>query len=218
MAFVVSALFGAVLGYCSSRAGSYIERKLSEKRGLSAENSPFSNKVITAVSLLFGICIMLSGPTAINALYALILLTIAETAAVMDIKHRIIPNEVILALLIVKSVILVHSVFGVPAEPAAGLLSSLGGFAACFVIFLLPSFFGKTVGAGDIKFAAAAGFCLGIRGALLAVVFMGLIVLLYALLKPRVPFMAVLRKTVPMGPFLALGMMTVCILLQNGMI
>ena len=217
MGNILSAVMGAVIGAGCFKLSGIIEKILSEKRSLSTEGTKVLYGASLLVSVLCGACLMSVKPSFAGACYGFLLLIPALTAAVMDIKHRIIPNEIILALLAVKAVFMILSLIGVKGAPEFSIISSLIGLAACFVIFLFPSFLGKNVGAGDIKLAAAIGFCLGFKGSLTAIVFMGLLVLLYAVLKPRIPFMAVIKKTIPMGPFLSLGMMAVCILTGYGL-
>jgi len=85
--------------------------------------------------------------------------------------------------------------------------------SVCFVIFFLPSLFGKQVGAGDVKLAAAMGFALGLTGSLYAIACMGALVLLYTFLDNRLPLAERLKSMIPMGPFLALGLVVVSIIL-----
>ncbi|MEZ4627541.1 MAG: prepilin peptidase [Eubacteriales bacterium] len=60
------------------------------------------------------------------------------------------------------------------------------GLVVCFVIFFLPSLFGKQVGAGDVKLAAAMGFALP-DWQLVRDQCMGALVLLYTMLDTRLP-------------------------------
>lgn len=218
MQSLIHTIIGAVAGAGCSLTGGVIIKFLSEKRGLETEISRIMRIFELTVGTVFGILIILFNPSLVSACYAFLLLILAEVSAVMDIEHRIIPNEVIVSALIVKIIFIIFSVIGIKGAPEFGILSSLTGFAACFAIFLLPSFFGKNVGAGDVKLAAAMGFCLGFKGSLAAVVFMGLLIMVYVLVKPRVPVMTALKKTIPMGPFLSLGMMAVCIFAGYGLI
>ena len=67
----------------------------------------------------------------------------------------------------------------------------------------------KSVGAGDIKLAAAVGFCLGIMNLLVAIVIMGICVLVYTLVQNKLAISAMLQSMIPMGPFIALAMIVV---------
>ena len=118
-----------------------------------------------------------------------------------------IPNELVLAILILAAV------FGFTGAIVFNIWQSLLGMVVCFVIFFLPSLFGKQVGAGDIKLAAAMGFALGLTGGLYAVAGMGTLVLLYVLIDRRMPLPQRLKTMIPMGPFLAVSLVVISILL-----
>lgn len=135
--------------------------------------------------------------------YMMALLLDCSLIAVIDVKHRIIPNELILAL------IAITAVSGLLGVIKLELLSSLGGFACCFVLFLLPCLFSKKVGAGDVKLAAAMGFCAGLIGSLYAVAMMGALVLIYALAERQLPLAKSMKTLIPMGPFIAVALMVV---------
>lgn len=212
---------GAILGACAFLVCRLAERGFEKKRELKISTSRTEDTAVFAAGIILGMLIMLVNSSSgqhLTAFYGFVLLCFAEIVSIMDMKYRIVPNEMIVALLAVKTAFLILLLTGRNVGPGAGIGSSLAGLAAGFVIFLLPSFFGKKVGAGDIKLAAAAGFCLGFNGLLAAVVFMGIIVLAYALLKPRIPVMAAIKETIPMGPFLSLGMMAAFILYCRGYI
>ncbi len=81
--------------------------------------------------------------------------------------------------------------------------------AVCFIIFLLPAALKKQVGAGDIKLAAALGFCAGIPGCLYAIALMGVLIMLYIMLARREPLLLMIKKLVPMGPFMAAALIAV---------
>ena len=136
-------------------------------------------------------------------LYGLLLLLDCAVIAVIDARYRIIPNDLILALLGLTAV------FGGFRLISFDLWSSVSGLAVCFVLFLLPSLFGKKIGAGDVKLAGAMGFCAGLMGSLYAVVIMGMLILAFTLVERRTPFVLAVKSFVPMGPFIAVALMAV---------
>ena len=138
---------------------------------------------------------------------ALAVLTVGIAVVVSDGLCRIIPNPAVLALFGVKLLLMGASLLNIPGAPPVRLLSSLGGMVACFLIFWAPGLVGKQVGPGDIKLAAAMGFLLGFSGALFAVVIMGALVLGYSVLQRKMPLLLFLQTNIPMGPFIAAGMM-----------
>jgi prepilin signal peptidase PulO-like enzyme (type II secretory pathway) len=69
------------------------------------------------------------------------------------------------------------------------------------------------VGAGDVKLAAALGFCVGIPGCLYAIALMGLLVFLCIMLTGRETFLMMIKRLVPMGPFMAAALIAVRVLI-----
>ncbi len=136
-------------------------------------------------------------------LYLIAMLFCCTVIACTDIRHRIIPNVLVLSLIVLAAAA------GLTGAVEINWLSSLGGFAFCFVLFLLPALFSRKVGAGDVKLAAAMGFCAGFMGSLYAIAAMGGLVLLYVLIRSREPAADVLKKLIPMGPFLAVALLAV---------
>ena len=143
-----------------------------------------------------------------RGLYLMLMLVVAACAFYIDAKERIIPNELVLAILALAAV------FGLTGAVSFQIVQSLLGLAACFIIFFVPSLFGKKVGAGDVKLAAAMGFALGLVGSLYAIACMGVLVLGYALLDSRLPLSQRLKAMIPMGPFLALALIVVLLILK----
>ena len=142
-----------------------------------------------------------------RGLYQLLLLFVSACAFYIDAKHRVIPNELVLAILIFAAV------FGFTGAITFNIWQSLLGLVVCFIIFFLPSLFGKQVGAGDIKLASAMGFALGLVGGLYAVAAMGALVFVYVLLERDMPLVQRFKTMIPMGPFLALSLVVVSIML-----
>lgn len=134
-------------------------------------------------------------------------LTVGMAAAVSDWVCRIIPNPTVLAVFALKLLLMVGAMLKLAGAPSFSVLSALGGMVFCFLLFSAPGLLKRKVGAGDIKFAAAIGFLLGFEGALLAVAAMGMLILAYSMLQRKVPLIAFLKTDIPMGPFIAAGMM-----------
>ncbi|MEZ4509605.1 MAG: hypothetical protein R2881_08245 [Eubacteriales bacterium] len=57
------------------------------------------------------------------------------------------------------------------------------------------------------------GFCIGLTGSLYAIACMGALVLLYTMLDTRLPLAQRLKEMILMGPFLAIGLVVVSIIL-----
>ncbi len=139
----------------------------------------------------------------LRALYLMLVLLVAASVSYIDAKHRVIPNELVMA------VIILSAVFGLTGVISFQIWSSLLGFIACFITFLVPCIWKQKIGAGDVKLAAAMGFALGFSGSLYAIVCMGGFVLLYLLIEQRLPVAERLKTMIPMGPFLAAALVIV---------
>ncbi len=179
---------------------------LLKRRSLPWQMEKKHRVILYAVMAVFGGVIGWRAGLSFRTLYLLLLLTVAASAFITDAMHRVIPNELVLAIIVLAAV------FGFTGTIPFGIVSSLIGLAACFVIFFVPGLFGKSIGAGDVKLAAAMGFALGLTGSLYAIVGMGALILAYVLLTRTMPIMDELKKTIPMGPFLSLALVIVSIL------
>ena len=152
--------------------------------------------------VLFAVIFKLYGTTAKRLEYAAYL-SIALAIGVVDLDIQKIPNLSVLALLVVRSAAVIYElVTGVSAKGA--LFPSAIGLAAAFILYQLPMLFRIPIGVGDVKFASAIGFCLGIFGFLQSAIIMaiGLVFFLVYLMARK---KGNLKTKVPMGPFLALG-------------
>ncbi len=162
--------------------------------------------LFACMTLIGGVIGWRAGVT-FRGLYLMLLLFVSACAFYIDAKHRVIPNELVLAILILAAV------FGLTGAIKFQIWQSLIGLAVCFVIFFLPSLFGKKVGAGDIKLASAMGFALGLTGGLYAIAGMGTLVLIYIMIDQSMPLPERLKSMIPMGPFLALALVAMSIVL-----
>ena len=197
---------GAALGAAAAFAVRPLCALLLKQRGLPQEMTKKHFWILLGCLAAAGAAIgWRAGPTARGA-YLILLLCVAASAFYIDALHRVIPNELVLAVLALAAV------FGLTGAAPFDIVSSLIGFAVCFVLFFIPAVWGRKIGAGDVKFAAAVGFALGFTGSLYAIVGMGALVLLYMFLFQRVPMAEKWKTMIPMGPFLSLALVVVSVL------
>ncbi len=211
MEMILKAIFGLVIGFGCGFLSRFWILKLYEKRDLTYELNKKTEILFFAAMSIVGAVIgaFTSGP--MDMISAYLLLTIAGTVTVTDWTYRVIPNPTVLAVIGLRILLWIGSLFGATTLFTPGILQSLLGFAICFILFSISGLFGKKVGAGDVKLAAAMGFLLGAYGSLVAVVFMGMLILCYCVMQQKMSFMTLLRTNVPMGPFITLGMLVTCI-------
>lgn len=133
----------------------------------------------------------------------MIYITFVLNIAVVDIVIRKIPNELLLALMITKIFFMIIAFTqGSPVKTV--FLVPVVGLLVGFFLFSIPSMFKINIGAGDVKFSAVIGFCLGAYLFLQAMIIMSIILLMYLL------FLIVTKKgnhktATAMGPYLAFG-------------
>ena len=198
---------GVALGAVISLPVRIVSGLLLKRRGFAPEmERKHFWMLLISLALIGGVIGWRAGLT-FRGLYLLLLLFVSACAFYIDAKHRVIPNELVLAILVFAAV------FGFTGAITFNIWQSLLGLVVCFIIFFLPSLFGKQVGAGDIKLASAMGFALGLVGGLYAVAAMGALVLVYVLIERDMPLVQRFKTMIPMGPFLALSLVVVSIML-----
>jgi leader peptidase (prepilin peptidase)/N-methyltransferase len=136
----------------------------------------------------------------IAAFMALVLVVLAAS----DLKHRIIPNRIVLP---ATAVVLVARVAAAPAHTPEFVIATIGAGLA----FLLPNLLNSSaMGMGDVKLAAflGAGLGWGVIGAV-AVAFIS--VFPFALGTLIRGGLAARKAALPFGPFLALGALVILI-------
>ena len=137
---------------------------------------------------------------ALSVLFALLLFELMLALSAVDLLIRRIPNELLLAMLLV---------FALYKTASAGweLTSSLLGALAAGAVFILPSKFGLNIGWGDVKYAVILGFCFGLVGLLQIMLVMGVAMvghLVYLYIRKK----GTRKSLAAMGPYISLGAAT----------
>jgi prepilin signal peptidase PulO-like enzyme (type II secretory pathway) len=133
-----------------------------------------------------------------RGLVGAVLCPVLVLLAVIDVQHRLLPNEIVFpAALVVGLIVAVSDPGSFVWHLAAG--AALGGFFLAFAIF-----FQGSVGLGDAKVGFLIGLALAARtfSAMMAA-FAGLLVAALWVLARR--GMSARKDSIPFGPFLALG-------------
>lgn len=193
---------GALIGIISKIFCDMIERYLLSKRNLEVKHTKAENVIFFLLMAVIGAAIVWKTGFEVYTVYKFLILIICELIAVTDLHHRIIPNQLLLALLVIRTGLLILEMTGVVHTSEPSVLYLLIGLVAGFIIFALPALLSKSVGAGDIKLAATLGFCLGIMDLLYVIVLMGVCVIAYTLIQSKTAVKSMLHTMIPMGPFL----------------
>jgi leader peptidase (prepilin peptidase) / N-methyltransferase len=133
-----------------------------------------------------------------QALIGLVLCPALVLLAAIDLEHRLLPNQIVLPASMVVAVIVAGShTSAFPGHLAIGV--ALGGF-----FFAFAAFFPGSLGMGDAKLGFLLGLALGPKTLpAMEVAFLGLLLAaLWVLVRQG---LAARKKTLPFGPFLALG-------------
>ncbi|NLX92403.1 MAG: hypothetical protein GXZ02_00800 [Clostridiales bacterium] len=146
----------------------------------------------------------------------LIYTSVVLNIAAVDYLIRKIPNELLLILLLTKIIFLVLS-FERGSSVFDMVMGPLVGLAIGFFIFSIPSMFNILIGAGDVKFSATIGFCLGYLLFFQAMVIMAIIMLLF-LVYLLATKKGTLKTATAMGPYLSIGVVLTMIFPMSEML
>ncbi len=133
-----------------------------------------------------------------RALVGAVLCPVLILLAAIDMRHRLLPNEIVLSSALLMALI-------VAATNPAGFFEHLeAGLALFGFLFLFAGVFKGGLGMGDAKLGLLLGLALGSRTfSAMMVAFVGLF--LAALWIIATQGLAARKKAIPFGPFIALG-------------
>ena len=133
-----------------------------------------------------------------RALVGVVLCPVLILLAAIDIRHQLLPNEIVLSTALLMALI-------VAATNPAGFFEHLeAGLALFGFLFVFAVIFKGGLGMGDAKLGLLLGLALGSRTfSAMMVAFVGLF--LAALWIIATQGMAARKKAIPFGPFIALG-------------
>lgn len=140
----------------------------------------------------------------VSFVFSLVIASLLMVIAVYDIKHKIIPNQIVYAFIVLSFLSIIYkAVFVAGFMPGETLLA---GFILTTPFFLLWYFSkGKFMGFGDVKLMLGIGWLLGISIGTMAVLFSfwigGIVGMFLLALTSRYS----MKSQVPFGPFLIAG-------------
>ncbi len=173
------------------------EKRAIRKRGIKEKHFIKLEKMVSVafVPIAF-ICIGVLSDNWEQLIYSAVMLTICYILAIIDIKYRIIPNELIILMLTIGAISIIFGVTGV------SLINGVIGFFAATITFIVPFVWGGKIGGGDVKLAAAVGFLTGVSGVFHVIALMGVLVIAYCIFQKNTLW-GTLNSYVPMAPFIA---------------
>ncbi|PKM72296.1 MAG: hypothetical protein CVU91_09870 [Firmicutes bacterium HGW-Firmicutes-16] len=199
-------LMGAALGYVIPNIAQKLALYKYRKKGMSLE----VDSRYTVLPVKVGLCVLngaawlLAGYLADNFLIAALVSVLFSTAllmALVDIRIRIVPNELLLVLIIL-GLAFQAAQFGFAAIIPAILCT----VAMMFLFSTVAGFVGfDKVGAGDVKLAGGMGLALGYPAIISGLVIMSAVFLLFTLVGLLTKKLT-LKTMVPFAPFMMTGM------------
>lgn len=122
----------------------------------------------------------------------------------IDLKINLIPNELILILIFLASVLLIFS------HDEESIILHIIGFSIGFLLFFIPFVFKNQAGAGDVKLASVIGLILGYPQIIYSLLLMCLFVMV-ELLRAFISKKGGLKTKTAYAPFICAGLMSVII-------
>jgi len=204
--YAVITLLGFLTGILMDKASTNLInnriKSLSSSRFTGTREKSLMWAMVNALCWLFVIEINGLNPQSIQAI---LIISVCIVLSTVDISIKKIPNELILLTLIIGASFMVTDL------QVGSITMNFMGFALGFILFLLPAIIGKGAGWGDVKYAAAVGFCLGVYGFLTAIIIMTFVLLIFT---AYIIFTGKgnLKTKIALGPFMAFGFVSVLII------
>ena len=203
---VLVILIGAVVGVMMEKSSVYLIKRRVNTLTHHQFSGSLSKTIFWAMmnATIWLIFIKINGIES-KTLECMMLFSICIILSAVDISIKKIPNELVLM------TIFVGGAFIVTGQPITSIGMNVFGLLIGFIIFFLPAMIGKGAGWGDVKYAAAVGFCLGAYGIISAIMIMTFFLMIYAsylLISGK----GNLKSKVALGPFMASGFVSVLIL------
>lgn len=208
---IYGGVLGIVLGLAMHRVTVFqVKMRTEENAKVEAVNNTMVMVLWSALSgVLFALLFWRESETAVRLPYVMYM-SIAIGIAVVDIDIRRIPNESVLAIMVVKTISIIVNI-SKGCDIKDEIFPVILGLVVGLVIYMIPSIFRVPIGAGDIKYCAAIGYCLGIYGFLEAALVMAVGLLAYlGYLKMTKKGSA--KTATAMGPYLSLGVVATLLL------
>jgi leader peptidase (prepilin peptidase)/N-methyltransferase len=99
-----------------------------------------------------------TSPDCLKAVYSLIIFVLLLAIFVIDLEHRVIPDDFVFWGILIS---VVYSLFIIPDSLFQAFLAGFSGAFLLLIIFLLTK--GRGMGLGDVKFAVLGAFLVGMK-------------------------------------------------------
>ncbi len=177
---IILVIVGGILGYTSLTLAKELMKRRGEVPSGKLLNGTLSIIIWVIVGMLIGLGIGLLKTGWFRTTELVLLCFILLSLSMVDAKIRKIPNQLLIALVVLRLTALTYGTITGDTVGNDWLNSAIGAVAG-WIIFTVPGMFGLMVGWGDVKFAAVSGLYLGVIGMVQAMLVMSLIILVYGL-------------------------------------
>lgn len=202
--YIIGALAGLAFGFLFHKLAIFqINKRTDDVNKQNYLKKPFILPAWLLLSAALFVVVLLREQDLFRRIEYLIYISIVLNIAFVDYVVCKIPNELLITLLLVKVVFVIIALAN-SGDLKETLMSPAFGLVVGFVLFLIPSMFGVMIGAGDIKYCAVIGFCLGFKYYLQAMAIMAVALLIY-LVYLMITKKGNLKTVAAMGPYLSLG-------------
>ena len=131
----IKIIAGALIGTVLKIPCDFIERFLLSRRNIVYGHSRNENIIFHLIMAATGAAIIWKQDFSFMAIYSFLILMICEMIAVIDLHHRIIPNDLMLLMIIIKIIFGIPNIMEVEGFPEFSILYSIIGLVAGFVHF-----------------------------------------------------------------------------------
>lgn len=209
ISFIKSICFLLISSFCI-----YISIQKLDERKQRAENQIIYNKfqwyyiaILEMLTLLLAIVIGFNKQINIFAEIQYCIVWIFLTSAtIFDIKIRIIPNFIPLALLAIKIILVILQLIGNQITWSDMIVNLLAAIICIMVLLVISKITHNGIGMGDVKLLAAIGFVLGLELLWAVLLLSSLLCLLVAIIL-LISKAKTLKDSLPFAPFIMFGYM-----------
>ncbi len=205
----ISLIFGITVGFVTIPLSKKLTLTRTDDPGKAAPLTKTPLRIAAAVIgiiVSFGVVFTADGYAVMIRNLLLVIPIIC--VSFVDSLVRKIPNPLLLAMIAIDMVYIIYSCI---AERKVSFL--VDGFVGLFIgmlVCFIPSVLKIPMGAGDIKYSAVIGLCIGCWGYFQSMILMSVFVALFWVYL-KLAKKGTIKTEIPMGPFLSIGtVFTMC--------
>jgi len=168
-----------------------------------AEKISFRYPLVEFINGIIYVLLFITYGLSLHFIYLSLLTSVLLSIAIIDIKHQIIPDSLVISVFVMSILFKAINffIYDVPFEFLDSLFGTIVG-VGFFLILLLVSHGG--MGGGDITLIGALGFILGLKNTILTILLSFIIGAIISLILLIFKFKT-MKDPIPFGPFIILA-------------